>query len=110
MKKFTVKKSAGVTVTLRTLARDFGAGKKGEVALILNPKLYGSQGKNWLGGRTYKDKSAAIAAAKAAGEPNSDMGLAGSNRAPDWPPGDARSRPRLHAHWKRSSCRNAGRP
>ncbi|HYT14410.1 MAG TPA: hypothetical protein VEL12_16605 [Candidatus Nitrosopolaris sp.] len=67
MKKFTVKKSAGVTVTLRTLARDFGAGKKGEVALILNPKLYGSQGKNWLGGRTYKDKSAAIAAAKAAG-------------------------------------------
>jgi hypothetical protein len=64
--KRTVKKAA-VSVTLRRLARDFGPGKKGTVACLLNPKVYGSEGTNWLNGRTYADRDAAIAAAKAAG-------------------------------------------
>lgn len=59
----------GEPVYMRRLARDFGNGKKGTFALILNPKVFGSTGENWLGGVTYADRSAAMAAAAAAGRP-----------------------------------------
>lgn len=67
-KKATVK-ATGVPVTLRRLARDFGDAKKGTIALILNPKVFGDAGTkvNWLGGVTYPDRAAAIAAAGKAG-------------------------------------------
>jgi len=70
--KKSVKKAA-VTVTLRRLARDFksaaGEGKKGTIALVLDPRKFGDSavGVNWLNGRTYADRAAALAAAKAAG-------------------------------------------
>ena len=52
-----------VEVTLRRLAKPAGSGKVGEYALLLSPKVYGSTGKNWLGGRTFPTKEAAIEAA-----------------------------------------------
>jgi hypothetical protein len=64
-KKPTTK--AAVTVTPRRLARDFGAGKKGHTVLILDPKVFGSAGDNWLNGRSYATRQEAEAAAKAAG-------------------------------------------
>lgn len=60
-------KAVGTPVYMRRLARDFGEGKKGTIALILNPKVFGSTGANWLNGRTYADRAAAMAAAAAAG-------------------------------------------
>ncbi len=56
-------------VTLRRLARDFpaGVGNKGHTVLILNPKVFSSQGENWLGGRTYVTPRQAMEAASKAG-------------------------------------------
>lgn len=66
-RKKSVEKVVVGPVTLRRLARDFGAGKKGTIALIMNPKVFGSDGANWLNGVTYADKTAAMAAAAKAG-------------------------------------------
>ena len=65
----TVKPSAKkpVTVTPRRLARDFGAGKKGQIVLILDPKIFGSTGDNWLNGRSYATREEAEQAAVKAG-------------------------------------------
>ncbi len=52
-----------VEVTLRRLAKPAGAGKVGEFVLIVNPKLYGSTGANWLGGKSYPTRDEAAAAA-----------------------------------------------
>jgi hypothetical protein len=56
-------------VTLRRLARDFppDAGNKGNTVLILNPKVFGSFGDNWLGGRSFPTPHAAVQAAAEAG-------------------------------------------
>jgi hypothetical protein len=54
-------------VTPRRLARDFAAGKKGEIVLIIDPNIYGSTGDNWLNGRSYGTKELALAAAAKAG-------------------------------------------
>jgi hypothetical protein len=65
--KPTAKKQAVVTVTPRRLARDFGAGKKGHIVLILDPKVFGSTGDNWLNGRSYATREEAEQAATKAG-------------------------------------------
>lgn len=65
-----LKRTLGVShVTLRRLARDFppGAGNKGNTVLILNPKVFGSLGDNWLGGRSYETAGKAVEAAAQAG-------------------------------------------
>jgi hypothetical protein len=65
-KKSALKKSV-VVVTPRRLARDFGPGKKGTIALILDAKKFGAGPENWLLGKTFASKELALAAAKAAG-------------------------------------------
>ncbi len=56
-------------VTLRRLARDFppGSRNKGNTVLILNPKVFGSLGDNWLGGRSFPTPHEAVEAAAEAG-------------------------------------------
>jgi hypothetical protein len=58
---------SSVVVTIRRLGKPAGTGKQGEVVLVLDPKIFGSAGSNWLHGKSYSDKAAALAAAKAAG-------------------------------------------
>lgn len=65
----TVKKSAAkpaakslVEVTLRRSAGGGGV-PKGHYILIINPKIFGSTGDNWLGGKSFESREAAIAAA-----------------------------------------------
>lgn len=60
-----------VVVHLRRVGRDVEgtAAVRGTYVLILNPKVFGSAGANWLGGAAgvYATKEAAIAGAGAAG-------------------------------------------
>jgi hypothetical protein len=67
MKKSAVKKSAAVQVTLRRLGKPAGSAKVGEIVLVINPKLFGSTGSNWLLGKSFPTRDAALAAAKSAG-------------------------------------------
>lgn len=53
-----------VTVTIRKLGKDVGRFKKGQVVLVLNPRVFGSKGENWLGQVAYDTREEAIAAAK----------------------------------------------
>jgi hypothetical protein len=64
-----VRPTSTTHVTLRRLARDFppGAGNKGDTVLILNPKVFGSLGDNWLGRRSYETPDEAMEAAAKAG-------------------------------------------
>ncbi len=68
-KSTTVPKTETKTtvVTMRRLAQAAGHGKPGEIVLLLNPKVYGSTGDNWLNGRAYPDREAALVAARKAG-------------------------------------------
>ena len=52
-----------VTVTLRRLGKPAGSGKVGEYILVVNPKVFGSTGDNWLGGKSFPSRDAALAAA-----------------------------------------------
>lgn len=55
-----------VTVTLRRLARDSGPARKGQVVLVLDPRVFGSKGENWLNHIAYDTREDALAAAKKA--------------------------------------------
>lgn len=64
-KKTSSKPSAKqpVTVTLRRLGKPAGSGKVGEYILVINPKVFGSTGENWLGGKSFASRELALAAA-----------------------------------------------
>jgi hypothetical protein len=66
-KKSASKSSAKqlVEVTLRRLGKPVGDIPAGRFILVVNPKVFGSSGDNWLGGAkaTFESKNAAIAAA-----------------------------------------------
>jgi hypothetical protein len=51
-----------VEVTLRRSAGGGGV-PKGHYILVINPRVFGSTGDNWLGGKSFESKEAAIAAA-----------------------------------------------
>jgi hypothetical protein len=64
VKKSTiVKKTAAVEVHLRRVSKPAGDAKPGQFVLIIDTKIYGSSGKNWLGGRAFDSRDDAIAAA-----------------------------------------------
>ena len=66
-KKSASKQSAKqlVEVTLRRLGKPVGDVPAGRYILVINPKLFGSTGDNWLGGAkaTFESREAALAAA-----------------------------------------------
>jgi len=62
-KSTTVKKAAAIEVVVRRIGKAAGPAKPGQYVLIINPKVYGSDGKNWLGGRAFDTKELALAAA-----------------------------------------------
>ena len=51
-----------IDVTLRRSAGGGGV-PKGHYLLIINPKIFGSTGANWLGGKSFESREAALAAA-----------------------------------------------
>jgi hypothetical protein len=68
----TTKKSASkpsakqlVEVTLRRLGKPVGEVPAGRFILVINPKVFGSTGDNWLGGvkATFESRDAALAGA-----------------------------------------------
>ncbi len=66
----TVKKSAAkpaakslVEVTLRRLGKPVGDVPAGRYILVINPKIFGSTGDNWLGQKTFATRDEAFAAA-----------------------------------------------
>jgi hypothetical protein len=67
----TVRKTAAtksaklIDVTLRRLGKPVGSIPAGRYILVLNPKLFGSTGDNWLGGSkaTFESREAAIESA-----------------------------------------------
>ena len=65
--KKSVKPSATplVEVVLRRLGKPVGDVPAGRYILVINPKLFGSKGDNWLGGAkaTFESREAALAAA-----------------------------------------------
>ena len=66
-KKSVSKQSAKqlVEVTLRRLGKSVGDVPAGRYILVINPKVFGSTGDNWLGGAkaTFESREAALAAA-----------------------------------------------
>lgn len=63
-KKSATKPSAKqVDVYLRRIGKAAGSARVGEFVLIINPKTFGSTGDNWLGGRAFASRDAALAAA-----------------------------------------------
>jgi hypothetical protein len=64
VRKTAATKSAKQLVEV-TLRRSAGGGgvPKGHYVLIINPKTFGSSGANWLGGKSFESKEAALAAA-----------------------------------------------
>ncbi len=59
----SAKKSTAVPVFVRRIGKPAGAAKIGEFVLIVNPKVFGSTGQNWLGGKSFATREAALEAA-----------------------------------------------
>ena len=55
------------TVTVRRVGKPAGDAKQGQYVIILDPRVFGSTGKNWLGRRTFDTRELALAAAAKAG-------------------------------------------